>query len=173
MEYAIFVSMELKYKHLYKTVLKEYQNLSKCARVKVAALIVKDGRILSCGYNGTPAGQTNCNELFTTEAGKFYARKSISEEWLEYSEKEWKELHHEFANTNEIHAEMNAIAQAYRNNLQIDNDCTMVVSTMPCENCAKLIYSVGIKNIVFVNEYDRGTTAIDFFNKTGINIEKI
>jgi len=68
---------------------------------------------------------------------------------------------------------MNAIAQAYRNNLQIDNDCTMVVSTMPCENCAKLIYSVGIKNIVFVNEYDRGTTAIDFFNKTGINIEKI
>ena len=115
--------MELKYKHLYKTVLKEYQNLSKCSRVKVAALIVKDGRILSCGYNGTPAGQTNCNELFKTEAGKFYARKSTTEEWLEYSEEEWKELHHEFANTNEIHAEMNAIAQAYRNNLQIDNDC--------------------------------------------------
>ena len=84
--------MELKYKHLYKTVLKEYQNLSKCARVKVAALIVKDGRILSCGYNGTPSGQTNCNELFKTEAGKFYARKSTTEEWLEYSEEEWKEL---------------------------------------------------------------------------------
>ncbi len=165
--------MELKYKRLYKTVLKEYQKMSKCARVKVAALIVKDGRILSCGYNGTPAGQINCNELFKTENGKFYARNTITNDWLEYTEAEWKNLHHIFADTNEIHAEMNAIAQAYRNNLQIDKDCTMIVSTMPCENCAKLIFSVGIKNIAFVNEYDRGKNAIDFFNKTGINIEKI
>lgn len=82
--------MELKYKKLYKNILKEYQNLSKCSRVKVAALIVKDGRILSCGYNGTPAGQTNCNELFKTEDGKFYARKSTTEEWLEYSEQNYK-----------------------------------------------------------------------------------
>ena len=68
--------MELKYKHLYKTVLKEYQNLSKCARLKVAALLVEEGRIISCGYNGTPSGQTNCNELFKVEADKYYYRSN-------------------------------------------------------------------------------------------------
>ena len=56
--------MKLKYKELYKHVLKEYQQFSKCARLHVAALLVNDGRILCCGYNGTPAGQVHCNELF-------------------------------------------------------------------------------------------------------------
>ena len=153
--------MELKYKHLYKTVLKEYQNLSKCSRVKVAALIVKDGRILSCGYNGTPAGQTNCNELFKTEAGKFYARKTTAEEWLEYSEEEWKELHHEFANINEIHAEQNALGNVLREKINI-TDSSMLLTHEPCEACSRLIYTAGIKHVIYENKYDRGSNGIDF-----------
>ena len=93
--------MELKYKHLYKTVLKEYQNLSKCSRMKVAALLVEKGRIISCGYNGTPSGQVNCNEIFKSENGKFYLRDNKEEEWKEVPEMEWRAKHHEFANEQE------------------------------------------------------------------------
>lgn len=164
--------MELKYKHLYKTVLKEYQNLSKCARVKVAALIVKDGRILSCGYNGTPTGQTNCNELFKTEAGKFYARKSITEEWLEYSEAEWKDLHHAFANTNEIHAEQNTLGNVLREKIDITGT-SMLLTHEPCEACARLIYTCGIKHVMYENKYDRGSNGIDFLERNGVKVEKI
>ena len=163
--------MELKYKHLYKTVLKEYQNLSKCSRVKVAALIVKDGRILSCGYNGTPAGQTNCNELFKTEAGKFYARKSITEEWLEYSEEEWKELHHEFANKNELHAEQNMLGMCLQKNIDV-SDCSIVISHEPCESCARLIYAAGIKHVLYVENYDRGSRGVEFLTANGVKVEQ-
>lgn len=164
--------MELKYKHLYKTVLKEYQNLSKCSRMKVAALLVEKGRIISCGYNGTPSGQVNCNEIFKFENGKFYLRDSKEEEWKEVPEMEWRTKHHEFANEQEIHAEMNCIALASKNNIPIHN-YTLVVSHMPCENCAKLIYSVGIKNVFYVENYDRGSKAVTFLEKNGVNIEKI
>lgn len=164
--------MELKYKHLYKTVLSEYQNLSKCARLKVAALLVEKGRIISCGYNGTPPGHTNCNELFKTEAGKFYYRENTEDVWIETDEESWKTKHHEFANENELHAEMNCIALAVKNNIPIYN-YTMVVSHQPCENCAKLIYSVGIKKVMFVEPYDRGSKSIEFLEKNGVEIEQI
>lgn len=164
--------MELKYKHLYKTVLKEYQNLSKCSRMKVAALLVEKGRIISCGYNGTPSGQVNCNEIFKSENGKFYLRDNKEEEWKEVPEMEWRAKHHEFANEQEIHAEMNCIAMANKNNIPIHN-YTMVVSHQPCENCAKLIYSVGIKNVMFVEPYDRGSKSIEFLKRNGVNIEQI
>lgn len=164
--------MELKYKHLYKTVLKEYQNLSKCARLKVAALLVNDGRILSCGYNGTPTGKTNCNELFKTEDGKFYYKNFPDEQWTETTEKDWMTRHHEFAEYNEIHAEMSAIGYALKNKIDISN-ASMVLSHEPCENCAKLIYSANIKHIMYVNEYDRGSNGLQFLEKNGIIIEKL
>ena len=164
--------MELKYRHLYKTVLKEYQNLSKCSRVKVAALLVKEGRILSCGYNGTPSGQTNCNELFKTEAGKFYARKTTEDEWLEYTEDEWKEMHHEFANTNEIHAEQNCLGNVLKEKIDITNT-TMLLTHEPCEACSRLIYCCGIKHVIYENKYDRGSNGIDFLARNGITVERI
>lgn len=164
--------MELKYKHLYKTILKEYQNLSKCARVKVAALLVKDGRILSCGYNGTPPGQVNCNELFKTEAGKFYARKTTNEEWLEYTEEEWKTLHHEFANTNEIHAEQNLISSILTEKIDISN-ATVLLTHEPCEACSRLLFCCKIKHVIYENKYDRGSTGIEFLERNGVKVERI
>lgn len=164
--------MELKYKHLYKTVLSEYQNLSKCARLKVAALLVEKGRIISCGYNGTPPGHTNCNELFKTEAGKFYYRENTEDVWIETYEESWKSKHHEFSEKNEIHAEMSAIGYALKNKIDI-SDASMVLSHEPCENCSKLIYSAGIKHIMYVNKYDRGSKGLEFLSNNGVEIEQI
>jgi dCMP deaminase len=164
--------MELKYKHLYKTVLKEYQNLSKCARLKVAALLVEEGRIISCGYNGTPSGQINCNELFKVEADKYYYRTTKEEPWLEIEESEWRIKHHEFSERNEIHAEMSAIGYALKNKIDISG-ASMVLSHEPCENCSKLIYSAGIKHIMYVNKYDRGSKGLEFLNNNGVEIEQI
>lgn len=163
--------MKLKYKQLYKSVLKEYQQFSKCARLKVAALLVNDGRILCCGYNGTPTGQTNCNELFKSEDGKFYLRESTNDDWREVSEADWKELHHEFAEKNEIHAEMNCIAQGFRNGINVENT-DLIISLQPCDNCAKLIVASGIKHVWFVDKYDRGTKGIDFLEANGVKVEQ-
>lgn len=164
--------MKLKYKQLYKSVLKEYQQFSKCARLKVAALLVNDGRILCCGYNGTPTGQTNCNELFKSEDGKFYLRESTNDDWREVSEADWKELHHEFAEKNEIHAEMNCIAQGFRHGINVENT-NLIVSLQPCDNCAKLIVASGIKHVWFVDEYDRTSNSIKYLTNNGVKIEKL
>lgn len=164
--------MKLKYKQLYKSVLKEYQQFSKCARLKVAALLVNDGRILCCGYNGTPTGQTNCNELFKSEDGKFYLRESTNDDWREVSETDWKEFHHEFAEKNEIHAEMNCIAQGFRHGINVENT-NLIVSLQPCDNCAKLIVASGIKHVWFVDEYDRTSNSIKYLTNNGVKIEKL
>lgn len=163
--------MKLKYKKLYKNVLKEYQQFSKCARLKVAALLVNDGRILCCGYNGTPAGQTNCNELFTIIDGKFYIRDSITEPWSEVSESKWKELHHEFANKNELHAEQNMLGMCLQKNIDV-SDCSIVISHEPCESCARLIYAAGIKHVLYVENYDRGSRGVEFLTANGVKVEQ-
>jgi len=49
----------------------------------------------------------------------------------------------------------------------------MVVSHEPCESCARLIVASGIKNIMFVNKYDRGSRGIEFLKKCGVEVEKI
>lgn len=164
------------YKTLYKRILTEYQDFSKCARLHVAALLVENGRILCCGYNGTPAGQCNCNKLFhTMEVNgirKFYLRKIETENWEDVSEHDWYDKHHEYSLENELHAEMNCIASACKNNIPVQN-CSLVISLAPCENCAKLIYASGIKHVMYVDEYDRGSKGIDFLRRNNIIVEKI
>lgn len=164
--------MKLKYKELYKNILKEYQQLSKCARLHVAAILVDDGRVVCCGYNGTPAGQVNCNELFKIEGGRFYFRSGRDETWQETTETDWKERHHVFSEKNEIHAEMNCIAQGFRHGMDVENT-SLIVSLQPCDNCAKLIVASGIKEVYFVDEYDRHSESVKYLTENGINVEKI
>lgn len=170
--------MKLEYKTLYKNVLKEYLGFSKCARLKVAALLVENGRILCCGYNGTPTGQCNCNELFKVNAPKyvgvktFLLRQSKNESWRETDEQTWKTAHHEFSIENELHAEQNLLGQCIQKRIDTTN-ASIVVSTEPCESCARLIYAAGIKHVMYVNEYDRGSKGIEFLKRNGVTVEKI
>lgn len=130
---------------------------SKCAKVKVGAVLVKDKRILSCGYNGTPEGACNCCDVF---AGKDFSDNTVREE------------HHEFAVKNEIHAEQNAIAFAAKNGITVSG-ATIYVNLQPCYECSKLIVASGIKRAVFSKKYDRADGSIDFLKKSGLEVDFI
>lgn len=166
------------YKSLYKHILSEYQQFSKCARLQVAALLVENGRILCCGYNGTPAGQCNCNELFKettityTGVRSFWLRNTVNDKWKETTEIEWRTKHHEFSLVEEIHAEQNLLGQIIQKRIDTNN-AAIVISHEPCEACARLIFASGIKHVMYVNKYDRGSKGIDFLERNGINVEQI
>jgi dCMP deaminase len=101
----------------------EWATLSHCTRKKVGALLVKDGMIISDGYNGTPSGFAN-----DCEDG--------------HGDTHWYVLH----------AEANAILKIARsaNNAK---DCTLYITLSPCKECCKLILQSGIKRIVYHQAY--------------------
>ena len=131
----------------------ELATASKCVSKQVGAVIVKDGRILSTGYNGTPAGYENCsdhwNHTYTPE-------------------------HHEWSKTYEIHAEMNAIIWAAREGISIA-DATIYVTLEPCSECSKNLIASGIKRIVYAKEYEHTHSEVisKFLKDNGVSIEKL
>jgi len=108
---------------------------SKCVSHHVGAVIVKARRIISIGYNGTPPGLPNCNEVFD---GDHFER----------------EKHHFWSKDNEIHAEMNALAFASKTNIETEG-ADMYVTVSPCNDCLKNISMTGIKNVYYLYLYDK------------------
>ena len=165
------------YKTLYKKILSEYQSFSKCARLHVAALLVENGRILCCGYNGTPAGKCNCNELFKSSLAhtgirSYWLRNSNKDKWIETYESDWRTTHHEFSLVEEIHAEQNLLGQIIQKRIDITN-AAIVISHEPCEACSRLIFAAGIKHVMYVNKYDRGSKGTEFLERNGVKVEQI
>ncbi|RXJ86870.1 deaminase [Arcobacter sp. CECT 8985] len=131
----------------------EIASASKCVSKRVGAVIVKDGRILSTGYNGTPSGYVNC-----------------SEHWND----EYTNDHHEWSKTYEIHAEMNAIIWAARKGISIEN-ATIYVTLEPCADCSKNLIASGIKRIVYDRAYEHTNSNVvaKFIKDNGVIIEQI
>jgi len=116
-------SKELKYHKTYLRMASEWSTLSCCGRKKVGALIVKDGAIISDGFNGTPHGFPNdCED----SEGNTY----------------WYVLH----------AEANAILKVAKSS-QSTLGSTLYVTTSPCKDCSKLIIQAGIRHIIYSEEY--------------------
>ena len=130
----------------------ELATASKCVSKQVGAVIVKDGRILSTGYNGTPAGYENC---------------------CDYWNGEYTSQHHEWSKTYEIHAEMNAIIWAAREGISIDG-ASIYVTLEPCSECSKNLIASGIKRIVYAKEYEHthSQTVSKFLQDNGVEIVK-
>jgi len=95
-----------------------------CNRLQVGAVISRDGRIISQGYNGPPSGLPHCNHRPDDPTPCDRA----------------------------VHAEMNAIAFAARHGVATDN-AQLTVTHMPCINCAKAIINAGIIEVVFLEPY--------------------
>ena len=131
----------------------EIATASKCVSKQVGAVIVKDGRILSTGYNGTPAGFTNCCD--------FWDGKYTNE-------------HHEWSKTYEIHAEMNAIIWAARKGISIEG-ATIYVTLEPCSECSKNLIASGIKRIVYKTPYEHTHSEVvsQFLKDNGVSIERL
>lgn len=156
------------YSALYKKLLSEYSQFSTCNRLKVACLLVDDGRILSCGYNGVPSGDVHCEERFVknSEENKYFV------DGQQVNKQLWLDEHHRFSEKNEIHAEMNCLMYALKNKIDVSH-CTVVVSIAPCINCAKMILAAGIKTVYYVELYDRSDDGIKFLQEHGVIVRKI
>lgn len=131
---------------------------SKCCSWKVGAVIEKDGRIISTGYNGSPAGGINCCD-HAEENGWLGSKKVITGVGSGYHFKvglksEFRNQHSDWSKKNEIHAELNALLFAARKGSSIEG-ATMYVTLSPCSDCAKAIAQSGIKKLVFCEMYDR------------------
>ena len=132
---------------------RELASASKCVSKQVGAVIVKDGRILSTGYNGTPAGYVNC-----------------SERW----DGAYTPEHHEWSKTYEIHAEMNAIIWAARKGIPVEG-ATIYVTLEPCSECSKNVIASGIKRIVYDKPYEHTHSEVisKFIKDNGVVIERL
>jgi dCMP deaminase len=107
---------------------------STCTRRWVGAVIVKDKRILTTGYNGAPSGIRHCLEV------------GCLREQLNVASGERHEL------CRGIHAEQNAIIQAAYHGVSIKG-ATLYCTNLPCSICAKMIINAGIKTIYFLDGY--------------------
>lgn len=107
---------------------------STCLRRKVGAIIVKDKRIISTGYNGAPRGLPHCLDI------------GCLREKLGIPSGERQEL------CRGVHAEQNAIIQAASSGTSMEG-ATMYCTTAPCATCAKMIINAGIKRLVLAERY--------------------
>lgn len=124
---------------------------SSAKRLQVGAIIVKEDRIISIGYNGMPAGWTNeCEEVVEQHEDGGQVTRTKDEV---------------------IHAEANAIAKLARST-EAGEDSTMFLTHAPCIHCAKQVYTAGIKKVYYRNTY-RDTSGLDFLEKCGVDVEHI
>lgn len=141
---------------VYMKVAFDIAELSHCVSYKVGAILVKDGRILSTGINGTPEGFQNCDAVFNRN---HFDRQD----------------HHQFNEHFEIHAEINAIIFAARHGISIEN--AIMYSTLhPCHNCLKVLCNSGIKKIYYCDEYDlqeKDDRTDDLLRLCGVSLERL
>jgi dCMP deaminase len=120
--------MKQKFIEAHMKVAETYAELSSAKRLHVGAIIVKDDRIISIGYNGMPSGWDN-----VCEDEEFKTKPEV------------------------LHAETNAIAKLAKSNESGDNS-VLFVTHAPCMDCAKLVYQSGIRSVFYRNSYrdDKG-----------------
>jgi dCMP deaminase len=126
---------------------------SHCVKAKVGAVLTKDTRIISLGYNGPPAGTHNCDVEWPQEGCPRDSKGSCSLA---------------------LHAEQNAILYAAKNNVPIEG-CTLYVTLSPCIACARIIYTTGIKRVVYKESYAQykgiaSDEGVDFLRKFGVEV---
>ena len=144
---------------------------STCTRLHVGAVLVKDKRIISIGYNGVASGQKHCEDYFKELYLKEYEQKYPSfEEFLKT--KEFYDLHGKFSNDNELHAEQNALLFAAKSGITTEGT-TLYITLSPCIHCAKIITAAGIEKVYFSELYDRSQEGINFLKKNKIPCEQL
>lgn len=125
--------------------------LSHAKSLQVGAIVVKDDRIISIGYNGMPSGWSNeCEDVVITEYDQYLKSKPEV-----------------------LHAEANAITKLARST-ESGLNASIFVTHTPCIECAKLIYQSGIDTVYYLNEYvARKGSGAEFLDNCGIVCEHI
>jgi dCMP deaminase len=155
-----------------------FAELSHARRLHVGAIVVKDDRIISIGYNGMPAGwDNNCENVEWCSAGGWLSAEEIIEGWPyegTYLDTDGNEMQGRYrlkTKPEVLHAETNAIAKLAKSN-ESGMGATMFITHAPCLDCAKLIYQSGISSVLYRNSY-RDTGGITFLERSGIEVRQI
>jgi dCMP deaminase len=155
--------MPNKIDYVHMKVAEAYSELSHARRLKVGAIVTKDDRVISIGYNGTPAGWDNNCEIEVRNEFEYY---------VDNGGEKYNGATIELVTKNEvIHAEANAIGKLARSS-ESGEGATMYITHAPCFACAKMIHIAGINKVLYRNEY-RDTEGIEFLNKCNIEVEQI
>ena len=172
--------MKEKFRDAYMKVAETFAGLSTARRLHVGAIVVKDDRIISIGYNGMPSGwDNNCEdkEYMDQTAGGWLSPEEIEEQWP-WSEQQLPKtedlpwLRYKLTTKPEVlHAETNAIAKLAKSS-ESGMGATMFITHAPCLDCAKLIYQSGINSVLYRNSY-RSDDGINFLQKASVKVEKI
>lgn len=168
--------MKQKFIDYYMDVAERTSKLSSAIRRQVGAVIVKENRILSYGYNGMPTGWTNeCENKEYMNAAKagFMPHEDILEKFPheEYDPTVGANRRFRLVTKDEVlHAESNAIAKV-SGSTESSEDATLFVTTAPCIHCAKMIFQSGIKSVFYRDTY-RDDAGIEFLQKGGVSVTK-
>jgi dCMP deaminase len=152
--------MKQKLKQAYMKTAEIFAELSHARRLHVGAIVVKDDRIISIGYNGMPAGWDNDCEYEVTE---FQTEYGVGSKLVNTGELKTR--------PEVLHAESNCISKLAKSN-ESGLGATMFITHAPCLDCAKLIYQSGISSVLYRDAY-RDTGGITFLEKSGIIVEKL
>ena len=124
---------------------------SHCIKRHVGAVLTKETRIISIGYNGPPAGTHNCDEEWPDKGCPRDSKGGCSLA---------------------IHAEQNAILYAVKNQSSVEGS-TLYVTLSPCLACARIIFTSGIKKVIYLKSYAQykgiaSDEGVDFLRKFGV-----
>jgi dCMP deaminase len=142
----------MKQKHIeaYMKTAEVFAECSTAKRLHVGAIIVKDERIISIGYNGTPSGwDNNCEDIKINNDGDYVT----------------------VTKPEVLHAETNAIAKLAKFDGS-GSGSILFVTHAPCIDCAKLVFQSGISSMYYRNSY-RNNDGVDFLAKAGLIIWQI
>jgi len=133
----------------FMSIAKQVASRSNCMKRKVAAVVVKEKRIISTGYNGTPRGIKNCDEGGCKRCNSFAESGTKLDECLC------------------SHAEENAIVQAAYHGISI-KDAVLYLTFSPCLTCAKSIINSGIKEVIYNEKYPMADIVFKLFEEANI-----
>ena len=149
--------MKPKFKEVYFNIAKEISSLSYAKRLKVGAIAVKNGTILSYGFNGTPYGwDNNCEDKELIGKSNFFNEVDVSYRLITKPEV--------------IHAEQNLLYKLAKSGESSDG-AVISCTHAPCLECSKAIFMSGITSFYYESEY-RSNDGLDFLQKCGVEIEK-
>jgi dCMP deaminase len=170
--------MKQKLIEAYMKTAETFAELSHARRLHVGAIVVKDDRIISIGYNGMPAGWDNdCEDKEWCSAGGWLDPEEIEERWpyegtyLDVDGNEMQGRYRLKTKPEVLHAETNAIAKLARSN-ESGLEADIFVTHAPCLDCAKLIYQTGIGRVFFGTAY-RDNSGVDFLKASGVVVEQV
>lgn len=165
--------MKQKFIDAYMKTAETFAELSSAKRLHVGAIVVKDDRIISIGYNGMPAGwDNNCEDKIYPDVhmGDFEQHYDEFDSAFPYFDDDGNR-HNLKTKPEVLHAETNAIAKLAKSTESGDG-AVLFVTHAPCMDCAKLVYQSGINSVFYRSSY-RSDAGIEFLEKAGVSVQKV